>query len=53
MNHYCVEIKEKGREKEFICHLYREEELSEDDIINIYGLKDKSVEWYSIHKLRD
>ncbi len=49
MNHYCVEIKEK----EFICHLYRVEELSEDDIINIYGLNDPDVEWYSIHKLRD
>lgn len=53
MNHYCIIIKEKEREKEFTCHLYREEELSEDDIVGIYGLKYGSVEWYSINKLKN
>lgn len=53
MNHYCIIIKEKGREKEWVCHLLREEELSEEDIIRIYGLNDGSVEWYCINKMKD
>jgi len=53
MNHYCVIIKEKEREKELVCHLYREEELSEDDIIRVYGLKDGSVEWYCVNKMEE
>lgn len=53
MNHYCIIIKEKDREKEWVCNLSREEELSEEDIIRIYGLKDGSVEWYCINKTKD